>query len=194
MKTSIRRLAMAGTLAVAALATAAGAETYKIDTVHSSVEFSIRHLVSRTTGGFNDFAGTISYDPAKPEATKIEGTIQVASIDTRNAKRDGHLTSPDFFDAAKYPTITFKSTKAMAHDDHLMVTGDYTMHGVTKQITLMVEVLGTGTHPMAKKPVIGLATETVIKRSDYGVNSWTDVAGVLGDEVKVALTIEAIGM
>jgi len=189
-----RRRTMACMAVLAAMATAASAETYEIDVVHSSVEFSIRHLVSRTTGGFTDFSGSIAYDPARPAATKIEGTIQVASIDTRNAQRDGHLTGPDFLDAAKYPTITFKSTEAAARDGHLMVTGDFTMHGVTRQVTLMVEVLGMGTHPRSKKPVLGMATETVLKRSDYGVDTWTDVAGVLGDEVEVTLTIEAIGM
>ncbi|MFC1526233.1 YceI family protein [Candidatus Latescibacterota bacterium] len=188
---SITRLAAAGALAVAALTTAAGAETYQIDTVHSSAEFAIRHLVSRTTGGFTDFAGTIVYDPEKPEATQIEGTIQVASIDTRNEKRDGHLKGPDFFDAGKYPTIAFKSSSTRSHDNHLMVTGNLTLHGTTRQIVLPVEVLGVGTHPRSGKAVAGFSAETTIRRSDYGVNNWTDVAGVLGDEVKVILTIEA---
>lgn len=195
MNRSISRLAAAGILAVAALSTAAGAETYKIDAVHSSVEFAIRHLVGRTTGGFTDFGGTIAYDPANPAATQIEATIEVASIDTRNEKRDNHLRGAGFFDVAKYTEITFKSTSVRAHENHLMVTGNLTLHGTTKQIVLPVEVLGLGTHPMAgNKPVAGFAAETTIKRSDYGVNSWTDAAGVLGDDVKVTLTIEAIAM
>lgn len=169
------------------------AETYEIDGVHSSVTFSIRHLVSRTKGEFNDFSGAIQYDPEHPEKTQVSGIIQVASIDTRNEKRDGHLKSGDFFEAEKFPTITFKSTQAKKKGDKLMITGDFTLHGTTKQVVLPVEVLGLGVHPRNKAPVAGFASQLVLKRSDYGVNSWTDMAGVLGDEVKVELTIEALG-
>lgn len=175
------------------MAGSALAETYTIDKVHSSVAFSVRHLVSRTSGTFNDFAGTIQYDPAHPEKAQVEATIQVSSIDTGNEKRDGHLKSADFFDAAKFSTITFKSTKAQKKGDLLLITGDFTMHGVTKEVTLPVEVLGTGAHPRNKAPIAGFDSQIVLKRSDYGVNSWTDMAGVLGDEVKVSLTMEAMG-
>ena len=175
------------------MAGSALAETYSIDKVHSSVAFSIRHLVSRTSGTFNDFAGTIEYDPAHPEKAQVEATIQVSSIDTGNEKRDGHLKKADFFDAAKYSTITFKSTKARKKGDQLLVTGDFTMHGVTKEVTLPVEVLGMGAHPRNNAPIAGFDSQIVLKRTDFGVNSWTDMAGVLGDEVKVSLTIEAMG-
>jgi len=167
------------------------AEKYVIDASHSSVQFSIRHLVSRTSGRFNDFSGTIEYDEKRPEATEVEATIQVASIDTDSDKRDAHLKSPDFFDVGKYPTITFKSTRAEKRGDKLLITGDLTMHGVKKAVQLPVEILGTGTNPFTKKPQAGFASETTLKRSDYGVNNWTDEIGVLGDEVKVSLTIEA---
>ena len=175
------------------LAGPARSETYEIDPVHSSVTFSIRHLVSRTTGSFNDFSGSIQYDPKVPDKTKVEAIIQVASIDTKNERRDGHLKSADFFEAEKYPTITFKSTKVEKKGDALLITGDFTMHGTTKRIVLPVEVLGLGVHPRNNAPIAGFASQLVLKRSDYGVNSWTDMAGVLGDEVKVELTIEAIG-
>src|SRR3990172_7117497 len=99
---SLHRLATPGLLAAAARAVAASAETYTIDAVPSSVEFSIRHLVSRTTGAFTDFAGTITYDESRPEATQIEAIIQVASIDTRNERRDTHLPTPDFLDPEKH--------------------------------------------------------------------------------------------
>jgi polyisoprenoid-binding protein YceI len=177
--------------AVTLLAGPALAETYTIDSEHSSVAFSIRHLVSRTSGRFNDFAGTIKYDPSHPEKTSAEATIQVSSIDTDNEKRDGHLRSADFFNAEKFPTITFKSTKAKVKDGSIHLTGDFTMHGVTKSITLPVEILGTGTNPFNKKPQAGFAAELTINRSDYGVNTWSDVASVLGDEVKISLTVEA---
>lgn len=187
-----------GRLWAAALATAAlmstqlQAETYHIDVTHSTIDFSIRHLVSRSKGKFNDFKGSITYDAKKPGATKVEATIQVASIDTENERRDNHLKSADFFDVEKYPTITFKSKKAEKKGDLLHITGDLTMHGVTKEVVLPVEVLGVGMHPMAKAPVAGFSSEITLKRSEFGVNSWTDMAGVLGDEVKVSLLIEAV--
>jgi polyisoprenoid-binding protein YceI len=155
------------------------------------VAYSSRHLVSRTSGRFNEFSGSVKYDPAHPEKTSVDATIQVASIDTNNKDRDGHLSSADFLDAEKMPTITFKSTKAEVKDDVIILTGDFTLHGVTKKITLPIEVLGTGTHPRSKKLQAGFAAEITIKRSDYGVNTWTDMAGVLGDEVKISLAVEA---
>ena len=178
------------------LASSALAEIYSIDKSHSAVIFNVRHLVSRTNGRFNDFAGTIQYDPRAPEKARVSATIQVASIDTDNEKRDGHLKSEDFFDATQFPTITFTSTKVEKKGDLLLITGDLTMHGVKKSIVLPVEILGMGTHPsprMKGAPVVGFASELAIKRSDYGVNTWTDAAGVVGDEVKIQLTIEALG-
>ena len=174
------------------LVSTAGAEEYQIDSEHSNVAFSVRHLVSRTSGQFNEFSGSIHYDAEHPEKTRIEATVQVASLDTDNVKRDGHLKSGDFFDVEQFPTITFKSTKAMVKDEVLQVTGEFTMHGQTKTITLPVEVLGIGTHPYNQKPVAGFETRTALLRSDYAVNSWADAAGVLGDEVRVRVTIEAI--
>jgi polyisoprenoid-binding protein YceI len=189
----VPRLLIAGVLATAASSMAV-AETYTIDRTHSSVEFRIRHLVGRTTGQFGDFAGTIQYDPAKPAEAKVEATIQVASIDTDNEQRDAHLKNPDFLDAARFPTIAFKSTKVEKQEAGLMVHGELTLHGVTRSIVLPVEVLGLGTHPRMKNaPVAGFAARTTVKRSDFGVNTWTDAAGVLGDEVEVTLNIEAIG-
>ncbi len=173
---------------------ASTAEHLKIDASHSNVTFSIRHIVSQVRGSFTDFSGTIHYDQKNPGKSTVEATIKTASINTNNGRRDDHLRSPDFFDAEKYPTITFKSTKAVKKGDKLMVTGNFTMHGTTKEITIPVEVLGVGTHPMTKAPVAGFVGELTILRSDYGVNSWTDAAGILGDEVKIALNIEAAGM
>ena len=170
----------------------AAAEVYNIDSEHSSVAFSIRHLVSRTSGNFHEFTGTINYDATAPEKTAVEAIIQVASIDTDNIKRDAHLRSGDFFDAEQFPTITFKSTHVALKGETLELTGEFTMHGVTSTITFPVEILGTGTHPYSQKPIVGFDAQTVIKRSDYGVNNWTDAAGILGDEVKVHVTIEAI--
>ena len=161
------------------------AEKYQIDRSHSSVGFSIRHFVSRTAGRFNQFGGMIDYDPAAPEKTMIEATIQTRSIDTGNERRDGHLRGADFFEVETYPTITFKSTSAVKEGEKILVTGDLTMHGVTKSVTLPVTVLGIGTHPQRNTPLAGFETELTLLCSDYGVNSWANFANVLGDEVRV---------
>ncbi len=193
MNRRFARILVAGLGTAILLAGQALADMYSIDKVHSSVGFSIRHLVGRTSGRFNDFSGALQYDPKQPAKTTIEATIQVTSIDTDNEKRDNHLRSPEFFEVDKYPTMSFKSTGAEKKGDRLLITGDFTMHGVTRSITLPVEVLGTGTHPRSGAPLAGFETLIILKRSDYGVTNYTDPAGVLGDEVKVNLTIEAQG-
>ena len=176
------------------LVQAAGAETYVIDLAHSSVGFSIRHLVSRTTGHFNEFSGTISYDPASPGTSAFSGVIEAESIDTGNERRDNHLRSADFFEVGKYPRIEFASTSVKkGKDDFLEVTGTLSLHGVTRTVNFPVEVLGVGVHPMKGKAVAGFAAEFAVKRSDYGVDNWIDAAGVLGDEVKITVLIEALG-
>ena len=180
-----------GFLAVLLSTDAAFGATYKIDIAHSSVGFSVRHIVSRTTGRFNDFKGRVVYDEANPSASTVSATIQIAGIDTDNERRDNHLRSADFFNAEKYPEMTFMSSSVEMKGDMLMVTGDLTLHGVTKQVVVPVEVLGVGVHPMTKAGVAGFQAELTLKRSDFGVNSWTDAAGVLGDEVTVSLAIEA---
>ena len=169
------------------------AETYVVDASHSSVDFSIRHLVGRTKGRFGDFSGTISYDAAKPAASSFSGTIQVKSIDTGNERRDGHLQNDDFFGAAAtYPTITFESTEVTSTGENtLNVKGKLTMHGTTKEVTLPIEILGTGINPRGGKAQIGLETNFSILCSDYGVNSWERFSAVLGDEVKIQVLIEA---
>ena len=156
-------------------------EVYQIDSEPSSVAFSVGHLVIRTHGQFNQFSGSIHYDAVHPEKTRTEATVQVASLDSDNAKRDGHLKSGNFFNVEQFPTITIKSTTVMVKEEILQMTGEFTMHGQTKTFTLPVEVLGTGTHPYNQKPVAGFETRTALLRSDYAVNSWTDAAGVLGD-------------
>ena len=127
---------------------AAMAETYRIDRGHSSVEFSIRHMVSKVTGQFDEFSGQIVYDPEAPEKSSVEVTIQATSINTVHERRDNHLRSDDFFEVETYPEITFKSSSVKADDeDKLMVTGNLTMHGTTREVVLPVEVIGVGNHP-----------------------------------------------
>ncbi|MYF93719.1 MAG: polyisoprenoid-binding protein [Gemmatimonadetes bacterium] len=186
------RFVWVAALTFALTAEATLAETYVVDASHSSVDFSIRHLVGRTKGRFGDLSGTISYDAAKPAASSFSGTIQAKSIDTGNAPRDGHLQSDDFFGAEEYPTITFESTEVTSADENtLSVKGKLTMHGTTKEVTLSVEILGTGTNPRSGKAQIGLETNFSILCSDYGVNSWERFSAVLGDEVRIQVLIEA---
>jgi polyisoprenoid-binding protein YceI len=181
----------------AVLATASpilAADTYQFDKSHTTVGFQVRHLVTNVGGRFQDFSGTIKVDRAKPESSSVEFTIQTASIDTNEPKRDEHLKSPDFFDVAKQPTITFKSTSVKpTGKDAYEVAGNLTLRGVTKRITLPVTFLGEGKDPWGNEKM-GFEIATTLDRKDYGM-SWNkalDQGGVLvGDEVKVQISVEA---
>jgi polyisoprenoid-binding protein YceI len=173
----------------------AAAETavYKVDPNHSSVGFTIRHFVSNVPGRFKDFNGVVKYDKQNPAASGVELTVQAASIDTDNEDRDNHLRSADFFDVQKYPTLTFTSTKVSAKDaDTLDVTGNLTLHGVTREVTIPVEVLGTMKGPRGEKA--GFEASFTLNRKEYGI-VWNRVfdAGstLLGDEVRVNVSVEA---
>jgi len=167
------------------------AADYEIDGVHSLASFKIKHLmVSTTQGRFNDIAGTISYDAANPTASKVAVVLKAASVDTSNAKRDEHLKGPDFFDVAKYPTLSFTSTAWKATGtDAFEVTGDFTLHGVTKPITIAVTKSGEG-KGFQGEPRIGFETAFTIKRSDYGMSGY---GAAVGDEVKIEFAAEAVG-
>ena len=147
--------------------------------------FSIRHTVSRVTGRFNSFHGTIVYDPDSPANSSVTANIEVASIDTNDERRDKDLRSANYFDAEKYPEITFVSTSVEKKGEMLMVTGDLTMHGVTKQVVLPVEVLGV------RPRRAGFSAELKLRRSDFGVKDWSDMANLVGDEVSITLQIGA---
>lgn len=187
-----RRFAMVA-LASSLAASATAADTLVIDPMHSEASFQIRHIVTKVRGRFTDFSGTIMADQAKPEASSVEFTVKTASIDTDQDNRDKHLQSPDFFDAAKYPEITFKSTSVKsAGKDKYDVTGNLTMHGVTKQISLPVTYLGTG--GPGKDAKHGFEATTTINRKDFGIvwNKALDAGGyMLGDDVTVSINIEA---
>ena len=146
-------------------------------------------------GRFGNFEGTLQIDPAKPEASSVTFTIKAASISTNDDKRDTHLRSPDFFDAEKFPDITFKSTKvAPAGKDKYDVTGTLTMHGVSKEITLPVAFLGYAKDPWGNERA-GFDLSTKLNRKDYGIN-WNKVldAGgtMLGDDVDVSVSLETV--
>lgn len=170
------------------------ATRYQVDAVHSEVSFSIRHLVTNVRGFFTDFSGTILYNAAAPEKSSVEFRIQAASINTHNAKRDEHLRSPDFFDVAKFPEITFISKRVeRISDKEFRVTGELTMHGVTKVITLPVMYNGEVKDPWGNVKA-GFSTQYRLNRKDFGIN-WNqtlDTGGlVLGDEVDVSINLEA---
>jgi polyisoprenoid-binding protein YceI len=186
------------TLAVAAfLVTASSlfAETFNVDKAHSEATFQVRHMMSKVSGRFDDFSGKINADRANPAASSVEFTMKTASINTGNADRDKDLRSANFFDAEKNPEITFKSTKIVASKkkDLYEVTGDLTMHGVTKRVTLPVEFNGFGKDPWGGERA-GFSLTTTLNRKDYGVN-WNkalDNGGVLlGDDVTININIEA---
>jgi polyisoprenoid-binding protein YceI len=182
-------------LSLALLAGAVQAETYNADPAHSEVIFSVRHMtVTRVTGRFNEFTATINGDAAKPETATVEFTIKTASIDTREAGRDKHLKSADFFDVEKFPEITFKSSKITAKGQNKYdVAGTLTMHGVAKEVTLPVTMAGPVKDPRGNEK-FGFEVSTTLNRKDYGV-SWNralDAGGVVvSDEVQVAINLEA---
>jgi len=167
----------------------AAADTYTIDPVHSEVGFRIRHFVSKTPGRFTRFQGTIRVDEKRPAQSAVEVVIEAASINTDNEARDKHLRSPDFFDVAKYPTITFKSVGVReVGKGRLEVAGDLAMRGVTKRITIPVGILGT--MKGAKGETRGGFEGTVtLNRNEFGISR---NPGVLGDEVEITLNIEAV--
>jgi polyisoprenoid-binding protein YceI len=171
--------------------------TYQIDPAHSSAQFSIRHMmISNVRGEFPKLSGTIVYDPEHPEQSSVDVTIDVSSISTREAQRDTHLKSADFFDAEKFPTITFKNKEVVAHKNgDVKLKGDLTIRAVTREVVLDVE----GPTPESKDPWgnqrIGASATTKINRKDFGLtwNSALETGGLLvGDEVKITLDIEAI--
>ena len=170
--------------------------TWKVDNVHSSVQFSIAHMViSEIDGNFTVFSGTITNEKVDFSDAQLNFTIDVSSIDTRNAKRDGHLKSPDFFDVAEYPTITFKSTSITKKDGkHFTVVGNFTMHGVTKVLTLNLFAAGTIKDNRGNFKS-GFKITGNLKRSDYGLkyNSVMDSGGfVIGDEIELTIKLETV--
>ncbi|MGH7215253.1 MAG: YceI family protein [Tepidisphaeraceae bacterium] len=173
------------------------AADHEVDPVHSFANFRIKHLnVGYVYGRFNGPTGKFTYDPAKPDASTFEVTLNVDAIDTANEKRDAHLKSPDFFDAKQFPAITFKSTSVKAKnaspqasvEKALKVTGDLTIHGVTKSITTNVSVIGSG-KGMGDETRTGIEVAFQLNRSDYGM---TNLIPAAGDEVLVVVALEGI--
>ena len=182
-------------LAAAAFASSARAaeEMFVFDKAHTKVGFRIRHAVSRVEGRFKDFDGTIWLDRENPSMSRVELTIRAASVDTASDNRDNDLRSDSFFDVARYPTITFKSTKVEGKGgDNYAVTGDFTMHGVTKSI--VVPVQSNGFAKVGKTEKAGFSIAFPLNRKDYGI-TWNRAldqgAMLLGDDVDVSIEVEA---
>ena len=185
----------AAALLLGAASLASATDAYNIDNRHSEATFRVRHFMSKVSGKFADVSGVVNIDKANPAASNVDFTIKTATIDTGVADRDKHLRSADFFDTDKFPEIMFKSTKIAAtpRKDVYDVTGDFTMHGVTKQITVPVEVLGWQAGPKADR--VGFSLATTLNRKDYGViwNRALDNGGyMLGDDVEVNVSVEAV--
>ncbi len=171
------------------------AATYTIDADHSSVTFKIRHLFSKTSGQFNQFEGTLDYEPGKPEIWKAEAVIQAASIDTNVAKRDDHLRSKDFFEVETYPTLVFKSTKVTdVTAEGAKLHGNLTMHGVTRPVVMDLSIHGVGKDPWGNTRA-GFTAAAKIDRKAFGLtwNKAVETGGLLvGDEVEITLEIEGL--
>ena len=170
------------------------AGTYEVDKTHSSINFGVMHLmVSKVTGAFNDYDAKINFDPNNLAGSSIEATVKAASIDTKSANRDKHLKSADFFDAEKFPEITFKVSAITGSGDQYVLTGDLSLHGVTKKVSIPVTIAGPVKSPSGFD-ALGITGQFKLNRQDYGV-SWNkalDNGGVMvGDEVEVTMSIEA---
>jgi len=168
--------------------------TYTIDPAHSTADFKVRHLmISNVRGEFSGVSGTVQFDPANPANSKVAARIDVKTVQTREAQRDAHLKSADFFDVEKYPEMTFVSKKVSGGDGEYTVTGDLTIHGVTKEVKLEVE----GPGPEVKDPwgnfKSGASAKTKINRKDFGLvwNVALETGGVLvGEDVQITLELE----
>ena len=176
--------------------TSADTRAYVIDPIHSHVQFSVRHLmISKVRGSFNTVSGTLVLPADRAIPVAISAEIDATSIDTRDAQRDGHLKSPDFFDVAQFPTLRFTSTKIEATDEtNFTVTGTLEIHGTTQTITLKAEMTGQGKDPWGNARV-GFEATAKINRKDFGLvwNQALETGGVaVGDEVNITLDVESI--
>ena len=178
---------------MAALLAACGtafAETWQIDAVHSTVMFRIKHMdVGYFYGVFKDISGTVVFDPSMPEQSSVNAVVKTASIDSRNPDRDKHLMGPDFFDVEKYPEMQFKSVswKKLSEDGY-EVTGDFTLLGVTKRMTILVRHTGAGKGIQGEMRT-GFETVFTIKRGDFGMTKFLPTGA--SDEVTLTISIEA---
>jgi polyisoprenoid-binding protein YceI len=169
---------------------------WSLDAAHSHVSFAVRHLmISNVRGEFQKVAAEATYDPARPEESRLTATIDVGSINTRDEKRDAHLRSADFFDAANHPTMTFTSKAVRRRGDAVDLVGDLTIRGTTREVTLALEeITPEHTDPWGNRR-IGASARTKIRRSDFGMtwNAALETGGVLvGDDVSIQVEVELV--
>ena len=169
---------------------------WQIDSAHSHIQFSVRHMMlAKVRGEFDKFSGTITLDEANPAASTVDVQIEAASINTREAQRDGHLKSPDFFDAATYPYLTFKSKRVdVKGASNAIIIGDLTIRDVTKEVALKVEYMGQSKTPFGTTNA-GFEATTKINRKDFGLtwNAVLETGGVaVGDEISVSIDLELV--
>ena len=173
----------------------AQAVPYAIDTAHSEIDFSIKHMaISTVHGRFSVKSGSVNYDAANPAKSSVDAVIDVKSVSTGEPKRDAHLNSPDFFETAKYPTAEFKSSNVKKTGDGYDVYGDLTLHGVTKPVTLHLEEPSKEQIGMDGKPHRGFSATTQINRKDFGLvwnGNLKSGDSVLGDDIKLTFEVEA---
>jgi len=186
----IRRLALSAALAL--VTAPVFAASYTLDPGHTQVVFTWNHFgYSNPTAQFGKVEGTLEFDQANPTKAVVDVKIALASVNSNVPKLDEHLQKDEFFDSAKFPEATFKSTKVEkgASADKLKVTGDLTLHGVTKPVVLDVTVNKVGEHPMRKAPAAGFDAGTTIKRSEFGITKYVPM---ISDDIKIHITSEAI--
>ncbi len=187
----LKQTLLASVLALVSAQAFAAAETYTIDGSHTQANFTWTHFgFSNPSAGFNDISGTIKFDAEHPTQSSVDVSIAIGSLNTHVEKLDEHLKKADFFDAEKFPTATFKSNKIVkgSAKNAFMVTGDLTIHGVTKPVTLDATLNRAEVHPMSKKPTVGFDASTTIKRSDFGMGAYVPN---VSDEIRIHLTTEA---
>ncbi|MVA77679.1 polyisoprenoid-binding protein [Auraticoccus sp. F435] len=168
--------------------------TWQIDPAHSEVAFTVRHLMSKVRGTFDEFSGTVTTQGEDPTAASVTATVQMASVNTRNAQRDGHLRSADLFDADTNATMTFTSTSITGSGDRYQIAGDLTIHGVTKSVVLDAEFLGVDVDAYGATR-LGAEATTSISRKEFGIDFNVPLEGeklLIGDKVDITLTIQAV--
>ncbi|MGA9565680.1 MAG: YceI family protein [Candidatus Korobacteraceae bacterium] len=175
-------------LAVSAMAEV---QTWQIDPNHTAAQFSVRHMgISTVRGAFTKVSGSAQYDPADPSKTAVEATIDAASVDTRVSMRDDDLRSPNYFEVAKYPTITFKSKSVQAAGTgKLKIVGDLTIHGVTKEVALDVDGPSAPVTDPRGNTHVGASASTTIKRTDFGVGSSNPM---IGEDITITIDVELV--
>src|SRR5271169_5804073 len=190
--TQMSRYLLVITAAIAVTVSAFGqARTWQIDPNHTAAQFSVRHMgISTVRGAFTKVSGTAVYDPADPGKTTLEATIDASSIDTRVQRRDDDLRSPNFFDVAKYPTLTFKSKSVQAAGEgKLKIAGDLTIHGVTKEAVLDVDGPSAPVTDPRGNTHVGASASTKINRKDFGVGG---ASSMVGEEITITIDVELV--